>query len=61
MMECTGISAGWCPIHGDCICKNPEDSMSDEDCPLHSWASTHGEVQVIDTIWGPMEIEDDQG
>ena len=23
--ECTGIAASWCPIHGDCTCKRPED------------------------------------
>lgn len=57
-MTCTGISANWCPLHGDCICprhlvpewddvdQHPEYENSDgqdEDCPLHSISSTHGE------------------
>ncbi len=41
---CSGVSAGWCPIHGDCTCKNPDDK-NDETCPLHSAASNHGERQ----------------
>ena len=53
-MECTGISAHWCPVHGDCTCRNPEDSMSDDDCPLHSPSSTHGEPQEYETLWGPV-------
>lgn len=72
-MGCSGISASWCPIHGDCICprhavedwddvdKHPElaDSNGEhDDCPLHSMASTHGEVQIIETIWGSVLIEE---
>lgn len=56
-MECTGLSAHWCPIHGDCTCENPEDSMSDWDCPLHSPRSSHGEEQGIETAWGTVEFE----
>jgi hypothetical protein len=55
-MQCTGISASWCPIHGDCTCRD-ECDRNDDDCPLHSAASTHGEVQVFETIWGPVEID----
>lgn len=54
-MECTGISAGWCPIHGDCTCRDPEDK-NDDDCPLHSSSSTHGEQQFILTVWGNVPI-----
>jgi len=50
-MTCTGISANWCPIHGDCICRD-EDDKNDDDCPLHSMFSTHGEPQGIETVWG---------
>lgn len=39
--SCTGVSANWCPIHGDCICREPEESKSDDDCPLHSAWSDH--------------------
>lgn len=56
--SCTGISAVWCPIHGDCTCSDPNDK-NDDDCPLHSGASRHGEVQVIETAWGPVELEDE--
>jgi len=59
-VSCTGLSASWCPIHGDCCCVCREDSMSDEACPLHSPWSTHGDVQVIETAWGPVEIGDDE-
>ena len=37
---CTGIAAGWCPIHGACTCVDPEDK-NDDDCPLHSAESDH--------------------
>jgi len=39
---CTGISATWCPIHGDCTCADRED-LNDYDCPLHSSSSDHGD------------------
>jgi hypothetical protein len=49
MNECTGISANWCPIHGDCTCPVSSDpdcnilaDKNDDNCPLHSAASTHG-------------------
>lgn len=41
---CTGVSAVWCPIHGDCTCKDPDDK-NDDDCPLHSSYSDHAEAQ----------------
>ncbi len=68
MIECTGISAGWCPIHGDCKCPiDPEtgETMSDdgqelarnsEKCPLHAPWSNHGEQEFAGTIWGSVEI-----
>lgn len=40
--RCTGISAVWCPIHGECTCEERGD-LNDDDCPLHSFTSTHGE------------------
>lgn len=36
---CTGVSAGWCPIHGDCLCR----SLPVTECPLHAADSTHAE------------------
>lgn len=53
---CTEISARWCPICGDCTCRHPEESMSDEDCPLHSPMSRHGEVEPVATIWGDFTV-----
>ena len=41
---CTGVSASWCPIHGDCSCVEGSDNFhNDDDCPLHSAASNHAE------------------
>ena len=53
--ECQGEKD---PIHGDCTCRDPDDK-NDDDCPLHSFVSTHGEVQVIETAWGPVQLEDE--
>ena len=41
--ECTGVSASWCPIHGDCNCDREAGEMNSEECPLHSRTSTHAE------------------
>jgi len=41
--QCTDTSANWCPIHGDCCCKNPEEAKADDECPLHSPLSQHGQ------------------
>ena len=53
---CTGVTASWCPIHGDCTCpRHPlhgytvdshdslEPGMNDPACPLHAPDSEHGE------------------
>ena len=42
-VRCTGIAAGWCPIHGDCTCPEPENCLDDPNCPLHSFDSLHAE------------------
>jgi len=43
--ECTGVSARWCPVHGDCTCEPGGDADLDEpDCPLHGTASDHAEA-----------------
>lgn len=46
-LECTGIAACWCPIHGDCICRDnaAEDGEWSENpaCPLHGLTSNHAD------------------
>ena len=45
--HCTGLSARWCPLHGDCSCPEPEDSLDDPSCPLHDWKSSHAATQEV--------------
>lgn len=46
---CTGTTATWCPVHGDCACPykhdNPDNgrTLDHHACPLHGFASDHGE------------------
>lgn len=42
---CTGVSASWCPVCGDCLCRNPADK-NDDGCPLHDASSPHAEYEV---------------
>lgn len=45
--QCTGITAAWCPIHGDCKCDEAADGTPDlhtVGCPLHDPSSEHGEM-----------------
>lgn len=59
MTECTGISANWCQICGDCCCLEDENGCLDltsDDCPLHSRGSKHGEIEIVETAWGPVEL-----
>lgn len=39
--SCTGLSAFWCPLHGDCECPDRGDAIDDLNCPLHSPSSSH--------------------
>jgi hypothetical protein len=48
--NCTGLTATWCPTHGDCTCPPLYDgdeeagrTLNDPRCPLHSTASSHAE------------------
>lgn len=44
--HCTGVSAGWCPVHGDCTCpRDGTDTREEqsETCPLHGGQSPHGD------------------
>ena len=50
ILGCTGITAAWCPIHGDCRCPDRgwAGDLNDPDCPLHAPSSLHGEGVPID-------------
>lgn len=37
---CTGVTASWCPVHGDCRCDPP--TLDSRLCPLHAPTSDHG-------------------
>lgn len=39
---CTGLTARWCPIHGDCTCP-AEFPGDDHSCPLHGSFSQHAD------------------
>ncbi len=48
IFQCTGVTARWCPNHGDCVCGgygtdewDDSSDMDDGDCPLHSHLSPH--------------------
>jgi hypothetical protein len=44
---CTGTTAVWCPVHGDCACPRDaadERTLDDARCSLHSPTSTHGDA-----------------
>jgi hypothetical protein len=48
--RCSGVSARWCPLHGECTCaiNHPDEdelqeiTMDNRSCPLHGGQSLHG-------------------
>lgn len=47
---CTGVTAQWCPVHGDCACPEDEQrpgerTFDDPRCPLHAPTSKHAEEE----------------
>lgn len=56
--SCTGLTAAWCPVHGDRRCgdldadgegnrrEHEVGPMSDPNCPLHAVTSSHAEAGV---------------
>jgi uncharacterized protein (TIGR02996 family) len=48
--ECTGASANWCPVCGDCCCPRPEDAKNDPRCPLHAPMSRHGDDDSVNAL-----------
>ena len=51
---CTGITAIWCPTHGDCKCPEAtrHERMDDPACPLHRPGSDHEEGFVTQFYGG---------
>lgn len=50
-IKCTGITASWCPVHGDCTCPRKiawEREEEDPRCPLHSLSSDHADFELND-------------
>lgn len=45
-LECTPLSARWCPVHGDCTCSQagPLDRSA---CPLHDPTSGHPQPEGL--------------
>ena len=44
--RCTGLTARWCPIHGDCTCSqdDSDSDYNDDGCPLHGVKSDHAPI-----------------
>ena len=53
--DCSEVSARFCPLCGECCCREEHD-YNDEDCPLHSPYSFHGDAELAETLWGTFEI-----
>lgn len=53
---CSGVSATWCPEHGDCKCPAPEVEREDPACPLHNLQSTHGEGWAATQMYAPAAV-----
>jgi hypothetical protein len=43
--RCTGLTARWCPVHGDCSCDAVE-GLGGSACPLHAMDSNHVEGEI---------------
>ena len=52
---CTGVSASWCPVCGDCRCREPETRKDDPGCPLHSPRSRHAGDDSLMALMGETE------
>lgn len=51
---CSGVTATWCPVHGDCPCElsGPAGtrSLNDPGCPLHAPDSPHGFAERLEEL-----------
>lgn len=54
-VSCTGLTATWCPIHGECTCARTVDGdipvMADSWCPLHKPNGDHP-LKAVTSIVG---------
>lgn len=65
---CTGLTASWCPLCGDCTCPrdtSAERTLTDDGCPLHAFWSDHAEdsraehpAQPDDGVGAPTRSQD---
>jgi hypothetical protein len=39
--SCTGLTAAWCGVHGDCTCDRGTDELAAPTCPLHGADGSH--------------------
>lgn len=57
--SCTGLTAAWCPVCGDCTCAllpSGEPCLDSEHCPLHSVHSKHAETQTLEDCRARVEV-----
>jgi hypothetical protein len=58
MLSCTGVTATWCPVHGDCTCPvepqtGDRPALDSDGCPLHDTSSAHGERHASCLLYAP--------
>lgn len=54
--RCTGLTAIWCPVHGNCACPDDaagERTFTDDKCSLHSASSAHADTELAPTLTAP--------
>ena len=52
-LRCTGLTAIWCPICGDCTCaklSSGEPCLDSDHCPLHSVHATHAVTVALQDL-----------
>jgi hypothetical protein len=50
-VTCTGLTAFWCPVHGDCTCERTyygDCCFDSPSCPLHAPQSQHAETHELE-------------
>lgn len=58
--SCTGLTATWCPVHGNCRCPEVDGvggPGDDPNCPLHATTSSHAaNGPLADKLFGQPVI-----